>query len=126
MNVIDSSAWISYFTADKNADHFQAAIEDTAQLIVPAICILEVFKYVARHVGEDEALRCAAVMHQGRVVDLDAALALDAAKLGLDQKLPLADSIVLATARMHHAILWTQDADFKGLPAVKYFEPSKG
>lgn len=125
MNVVDSSAWIAYFTGGAHADIFEGPIVDAHHLIVPSICILEVFKYVARHRGEDEALQCAAVMHQGLVVDLDAALAMDAARMGLDHKLPMADSVVFATAKMHRAIIWTQDADFKGLPGVKYFESKK-
>ena len=59
-------------------------------------------------------------MQQGAVVDLDAPLALTAAKISADGKLALADSVVLATARRFDAILWTQDADFEGLPGVRY------
>ncbi len=64
-------------------------------------------------------------MQQGRVVDLESALALIAAKIGSDTKLALADSVVLATARQAEATLWTQDADFEGLPGVK-FRAKKG
>lgn len=121
MNVVDSSAWLEYFADGPNADHFAPATEDIDQLVVPSISLLEVFKRVLRQRDETTALQAAAMMQQGQVVDLDTGLALDAAKLGIDLKLPLADSIILATARRHQAELWTQDSDFKGLEGVHYF-----
>lgn len=96
-------------------------MEDARSLVVPAICILEVFGVVLRERGEGDALQAAALMQQGQVVDLDAALAMAAAKIGLDHKLPLADSIVYATASTVGAILWTQDEHFDGLAGVEFF-----
>ena len=122
MNVVDSSAWLEYFADGPNAGFFAPAIEATDELVVPSICLLEVFKRVCQQRGEGPALQVVAVMQQGRVVDLDSALALMAAKIGSDTKLALADSVVLATARQAEATLWTQDADFEGLPGVKFRE----
>lgn len=119
MNVVDSSGWLEYFADGPNADFFSASIADTAQLIVPAISILEVFKRVAQQRDETAALVAVAHMRQGTVVALDADLALAAAHLALDCKLPLADSVMLATARAHGALLWTQDSDFEGLDGVR-------
>jgi toxin FitB len=124
LNVVDSSAWLAYLADEAAAAQFAEAIEDTANLVVPAICILEVFKVVARQRGETDATQAAAVMLQGRVVDLDATLALSAARLGMARKLPLADSVVYATALQTGAILWTQDVDFTGLPDVRYIPKS--
>jgi predicted nucleic acid-binding protein len=124
VNVVDSSAWLEYFTNGANAQHFAPVIEEPENLLVPAIILLEVFKWVARVRGESEALQLAAVMQQSRVVELDAAHALRAAALGLRHELPLADSIVYATAQAAGATVWTQDADFQGLPGVKYFAKS--
>ncbi|MDB5968188.1 MAG: uncharacterized protein JWQ90_638 [Hydrocarboniphaga sp.] len=121
MNVVDSSAWLEYFADAPNAKHFAAVIEKPAALLVPSITLLEVFKRVVQQRDESAALQCVAVMQQSEVVDLDAALSLNAAALGLRHKLPLADSIVYATARSHNAIVWTQDADFDGLAGVQYF-----
>ena len=120
MTVIDSSAWLEYFADGPNADVFAPAIEALETQCVPAITLLEVFKRVAQQRDEGAALQCVAVMQQGRVVDLDAALALRAAALGLRHKLPLADSIVYATAQAHAATVWTQDADFEHLPGVEF------
>ncbi len=120
MNVVDSSAWLEYFADGPNARLFAKAIEATHQLVVPSITLLEVFKRVYQQRDEGDALQAIAVMGQGRVVDLDAPLALSAARLGAELKLPLADSVVLATARMFNAMLWTQDKDFDGLPKVKF------
>ena len=120
MNVVDSSAWLEYFADGPNAGFFASAIEATDELIVPSICLLEVFRRVCQQRGEGLALQAVAVMQQGRVLDLDSALALIAAKIGIDTKLALADSVVLATARQTEATLWTQDVDFEGLPNVKF------
>ncbi len=120
MNVVDSSAWLDYFANGPNASFFAGAIEETARLVVPSLTIYEVFKRVLQQRDESDALRAVAVMQQGRIVDLDVPLALSAARLGLEARLPMADSVVLATARMHGATLWTQDADFEGLPGVRY------
>jgi toxin FitB len=119
-NVVDSSAWLAYFADEPSAADFAKAIEDVRQLVVPAVCLLEVFKIVARQRGEGDALQVIAIMQQGAVVDLDGALALSAARVGLDLKLPLADSIVYATARGVDGVVWTQDEDFNGLPDVQY------
>jgi toxin FitB len=120
VNVVDSSAWLEYFADGPNADFFARPIEATDELIVPSICLLEVFKRVCQQRGEGPALQAVAVMQQGHVVDLDSSLALMAAKIGADTKLALADGVVLATARNSEATLWTQDADFEGLPDVKF------
>ena len=120
MNVVDSSAWLEYFSGGSNAEFFASAIEDVRKLVVPSICILEVFKRVLQQRDEHAALQAIALMQQGQVVELDADLAISAAKLGFELKLPLADSVVLATSRSHKAILWTQDADFEALEGVKF------
>jgi predicted nucleic acid-binding protein len=122
MNVVDSSGWLEYFADGPNAGFFAASIEAHADLLVPTVTLFEVFKRIRQQRGEDEALQAVAAMQSGMVVDLDAPLALDAGRLSIEQHLPLADSIVLATARAHEATLWTQDADFKGLPGVKFVE----
>lgn len=122
-NLVDSSGWIEYFADGPNADFFEAAIEDESVLIVPSISIYEVFKrLLAEPNGEEAALRVAAVMQRGRVVDLDAELALDAAKTSRETRLPMADSIILSTARTHDATVWTQDKDFEGIAGVEYVE----
>lgn len=125
MNLVDSSGWLEYFADGSNADFFGPPIEKVGELLVPSICILEVFKRVLQQRGEDVSLQAVALMHQGKVIDLDAALALSAAKLGIEFSLPLADSVVLATARAYQAVIWTQDADFKGIESVKYIPKSK-
>lgn len=121
MNVVDSSAWLSYFANDSNAKHFAHPIEDLANLIVPSITITEVFKKVLRENGEEAALIVTAHMEQGKVIALGPELAKDAAKFGYQHKLPLADSIIYATAKKYSADLWTQDSDFKGLDNVRLY-----
>lgn len=125
MNIVDSSAWLEYFSDGPNAKAFANAIEDLDHLLVPSICLLEVFKKILTQKGETEALDKIAQMHQGRIVDLDSSIAINAAKLGSSLGLPLADSVILATARIHQATLWTQDSDFQGIDKVKYFPKGK-
>lgn len=120
MNVVDSSAWLSYFAGDTNSHLFAKPIEDMARLLAPSITITEVFKNVLRQSSEASALIAIAHMRQGKVLALDAELALSAAVWGIELKLPLADSIIYATARKYNAIIWTQDADFKGLESVEF------
>jgi len=120
MNVVDSSGWLEYFADGPNAGFFAPAIEATDELLVPAVCVAEVFKRVLGQRGEDAALQSVALMRQGQIVDFDFALALTAAKIGHEMKLPLADSMVLATARAHDATLHTQDSDFEGIEGVRF------
>lgn len=120
MNVVDSSGWLEYFANGKNAGFFARAVEDASESIVPSLSLFEVFKRVLQQRGEPAALQAVALMHQGRVVDLDATLALAAARLSVEERLPLADSVMLATARAFNAILWSQDADFKGRDGVRF------
>lgn len=116
-NVVDSSGWLEYLADSDRAPLFASAIEDAANLVVPVISIFEVFRKVLRERGEDDALRVAAIMQEGKVIDLDSASALDAARYPL----PLADSIIYAVATRYEATLWTQDEHFKGLPNVRFF-----
>jgi predicted nucleic acid-binding protein len=120
MNVVDSSGWLEYFADGENASFFAPAIQKPGDLLVPTLSLYEVFKRVLQQRDEGRALQAVALMQQGSVIDLNAGIALAAAKLSAELKLPMADSVMYASARVHGAILWTQDADFENLPGVKY------
>ena len=120
MNVVDSSAWLEYFGDGPNAGEFAEAIFETERLVVPSITIFEVFKRIRLQRDLDAALYAVAQMQRGEVVELDANLAIAAAELSAESGLPLADSIILATARSRDAVLWTQDADFAGVDGVEH------
>lgn len=120
MNVVDSSGWLEYFADGSNAGFFARAIQHPAALIVPTLSIYEVFKRVLQQRDESEALRAIAVMLQATVVDLTPAIALGAARISVEKRLPIADSVILATARAHDAVLWSQDADFEDMAGVRY------
>jgi predicted nucleic acid-binding protein len=120
MNLVDSSGWLEYFADGRNARFFAPAIEDTKNLIVSTINIYEVFKRVLQQRGEDEALQAVALMQQANIADVTSPIAMDAANLSAELKLPMADSIILATARACGATFWTQDADLDGLPGVRF------
>ena len=121
MNVVDSSAWLEYFADGPNASVFAKPIEATRSLLVPSLSLLEVFKRVSQQRNEDDALRAIAVMEQGKIMDLDRATALEAARLSILYGIAMADSVILATAQRNRATLWTQDSDFDGLPGTKYY-----
>lgn len=120
MNVVDSSAWLEYFVGGPNSDEFAAVIELTEELVVPTLCVFEVFKRVTQLKSESAALEAVGLMLQGRVVDMNSGIALEAARVSLDEGLAMADSIILATARLEGATLWTQDAHFEGLRDVEF------
>jgi predicted nucleic acid-binding protein len=121
MNIVDSSGWLAFLADEPNARHFLPPLKDTARLVVPTVTIYEVFKVILREAGEDQALQSTAAMQAGLVVDLTAQLARQASKLSLAHGLPLAASIILATARAFKATIWTQDADFEKILGVRFF-----
>lgn len=125
MNVVDSSGWLEYFANDPNADFFAPAIENAAELVVPSISLYEVVKRVRLERDEDSAIKMVTQMQQGKIVDLDISLALQAVELAIIHHLPMADSIILATARAHDAILWTQDEDLREIEGVQYIAKHK-
>lgn len=121
MNLVDSPAWLEYFADSSHAGKFAAAIEDVDRLVVPTVVLTEVCRRVLQQRGSSDMLQVAAVLHQGMTVPMDAALAISAAQLGVLHKLPLADSIIYATAMRYEATVWTMDADFAHLPNVRFF-----
>lgn len=121
MNIVDSSGWLEFFVDGPNAEHFAQPLLLPEKLIVPSITIYEVFKVICREQGEHKALQGAALMRKGRVVDLNAAIAMQAAKVSLELKLPMADSIILTTGMLNNAVIWTQDEHFSGMAGVKFF-----
>lgn len=120
MNVVDSSGWLEYLADGPNADFFANSILATADLLVPTLSLYEVFKRVLQQRGEGDALQAVALMQQGTIVELNTGLALRAARISLDEKIPMADSIMLASARAYGATLWSQDSDFENIPGVRY------
>ena len=122
MNVVDSSGWIEYVTDRENAGFFEKPLNHPDELLIPTICLYEVFKCVLREFGEERALDVMGIMSLGTIVDLDRQIAINAAQISVELKLAMADSMILATARTCDAILWTQDEHFKDIEGVKYIE----
>jgi predicted nucleic acid-binding protein len=125
VNLVDSSGWLEFFADGPNASFFAPAIQKPAELIVPSISIYEVFKRILQQKEESDALRAVAAMHQGSVLPLEESLALSAARISVELKLPMADSIMLASARATGATFWTQDKDFEGMEGVRYVRQAK-
>lgn len=122
MNVVDSIGWLEYFADGQNSGFFSPAIEDEGQLLVPVICLYEVFKRLWQQRGKEEALLGISRLYRGRIVPVSDEIALLGAQLSLEHGLALADSLIYATARAYNAILWTQDVHFAGLDGVRYVE----
>lgn len=120
MNVVDSSGWLEYFAEGPNGKFFAPAIEASEHLVVPTISMYEVYKRIVQQRDEEDALSAIGWMTVGLVADLTQEIALIAADISIEHRLPMADSIILATARAYNATLWTQDEHFKDLPDVKY------
>lgn len=120
MNVVDSSGWLSYFAGDRNAAQFAPIIQATDKLVVPTICVYEVFKRILAQRGEEAALQVVGIMSLGIGADLTQEISINAAQISIANKLAMADSLILATARAHKATLWTQDADFAGMEGVRF------
>lgn len=120
MNVVDTSGWLEYFSGGDNAKDFSAPIKETKKLIVPTICLYEISKIILRESDENHLLQVLAAIQKGQVADLTPTISTAAAKISLKYKLPMADSIIYATAAKFNATVWTQDIDFKSLPNVNY------
>ena len=125
MNIVDSSGWLEYFSGGPNSDQFAKPLKDASTLIVPVITIYEVFKVVLRESSENEALQVVAAMQKGTIIDLTTSIVMNASRLSLQYRLPMADSIILSTAKSYECLIWTQDSDFENLPDVKFFPKIK-
>lgn len=125
MNIVDSSGWLEFFSDGPNAKHYAEPLSDRDTLLVPSIVIYEVFKVVLRERGDNDALQASALLRQGDIVELSEDISLRAARLSILHKLPMADSIILATARARDAVIWTQDEHFNGLDKVRFFSKSQ-
>ena len=123
MNLVDSSGWLEYLSDGDQAGEFEAVLSDKDNLLVPTVCMYEVFKVVLRERGEGEALQAAALMTQGKIVELTPEIAMEAARLSFRRKIPMADSLILATGYASRATIWTMDSHFKNLDGVNIFPP---
>jgi predicted nucleic acid-binding protein len=112
MNVVDSSGWLEYFAKGPNTTFFKPAIHNTKALLVPTICLYEVYKWIVTQRDEEEALAAIAWMAAAQVIDLNQEITIQAADLSLEHKLAMADSIIYV-------------AHFAGLEGVEFIEKKK-
>jgi predicted nucleic acid-binding protein len=122
VNLVDSCGWLEYLADGPNADFYAGPLTDTGNLVVPSICIAEVFRKVLLLRSEVSAFEAAALMMRGHIVELDSSIAIMSARLGSEYRIPLADSIILATSRSWNAVIWTQDTHFKIIAGVRYID----
>ncbi|HOX17474.1 MAG TPA: type II toxin-antitoxin system VapC family toxin [Spirochaetales bacterium] len=119
--LFDSSCWLEYFARSPLCAPYRERMERSDSIIMPTVILHEVFRKLLREAGEDASLRAIAYMQAATPVELDAELALLSARLGLELGLPLADSVIYASARRHRAFVITHDAHFKDLSGVEYW-----
>jgi predicted nucleic acid-binding protein len=102
------------------ADAFAKYLNSTENLLLPSIVFYEVYKKLYRE--RTSTLAQAFVSHAysfgDRLIPLDVPISIWAAHVSLENKLPMADAIIYATAQHHSAQLITSDAHFANLPGV--------
>jgi predicted nucleic acid-binding protein len=124
MNIVDSSCWIEYLMGTEIGVNVVPIIENPNELVVPTITLYEVYKKLLAEKGEDYALNVVLYMQTGRVIELNAGLSLAAALVNRKHKLPMADSIIYATALHYSATIYSCYKHFEGLPQIRYFPKS--
>lgn len=120
MIVVDSSGWVEFFTDGPLADEYAKRLRVLTSVLTPVIVLYEVYKRLKRDLSEDDAIVAISAMQRTQIVAVDQQLALTAADLSLEHGLAMADSLILATARLFRAELVTSDADFEGIADVTY------
>ena len=120
MIIIDSCGWLEWFTDGRLADQYQEYLADADNILMPAIILYEVYKILKREVGEEKALLAAGYMQGYPVIPLDDTLALSAADIALQEKLAMADAVIVATSRAHNCTIISSDADLKDQVNVHY------
>jgi len=120
--LIDSYGWIEYFGEGLLADSYAAYVEkaDEKGTLTPTIVIYEVYRRIKSVRGEEKALEAYAQMSRTKIVELTSSLSVEAADIGLNLKLGMADSIILATAKAHNAQIVTSDEHLKEMNGVKF------
>ena len=122
MNIVDSSGWMAYLINEESAEIFAPIIQDTANLLVSSISLYEVYKKLTTKIDERLAINGIVLMKQVNVIPVTEEIALNAAKLSIEKKIPMADSIIYTTGILNNATVWTQDCDFINLPNVKFIK----
>jgi len=122
MILIDSFGWIEYFTDGPLADKFANYVETASptNTLAPTIVIYEVYKVIKREAGEDKALEAYAQLKNTKIIPLDENLSLSAADISLEFGIPLADSVIYATAKRFGAKIVTSDPHFEGKNGVMF------
>ena len=120
MILIDSFGWIEFFIDGPRADQYESYFQNSLEILTPSIVLFEVYKKFKKERNEEEALLVAAQMQKTRVVHLNVEIALSAAELSLKYKLPMADSIVYATAQKEQCPVVTSDPHFENLEGVVF------
>jgi predicted nucleic acid-binding protein len=122
--IIDSCGWIEYFKGGQKADEFGNYIERSTPInsFTPTIVLYEVYKVFLRSYGDDEALGIIGHMKKNTsIITMDDNIALRAGEISHDLKIPMADAVILSSAREMDAVVITSDKHFKGIKDAFFF-----
>ncbi len=120
MIIVDSCGWLEWFTNGNLADSYERYLVDQKNILMPTIVLYEVYKILKREAGEEKALLAAGYMKNSTVIPLDEELALAAADVALQERLAMADAIIVAAARKNNSKIITSDTDLRGHSSVTY------
>ena len=120
MIIVDSCGWLEWFTNGNLADSYERYLVDQNNILMPTIVLYEVYKILKREAGEEKALLAAGYMKNSTVIPLDEELALAAADVALQERLAMADAIIVAAAQKNNSKIITSDTDLKGHSSVTY------
>jgi len=123
--IVDSCGWLEWFTDSPLADSYRQYLADPDRIVLPAIVLYEVYKVLKREAGEENALLAVSYMKNAAIVPLDDTLALAAADIALNEKLAMADAIIVAVSKAHGCRIVTSDADLQGQRNVMFI-PKQG
>jgi predicted nucleic acid-binding protein len=122
MICIDSYGWIERFGGGPKQAQYNKIIDGVApgEILTSTVTIYEVYKKAKALRGEHAALEDVAALGHTRIVPVDQEIALAGADYSLEHGLHFADALVYATARRHHAELFTSDSALKHLGGVTF------
>ena len=119
--LIDSWAWVEYWKGGKLAEEAASYIDGDEDSVVSTMNLAEVYLAIARSYDEATAGEKIATMEKRcHVVPVERDIAIEAAKIKRKEKLGLADSLIMATARQVGAKVVTGDPDMKGFRDVVF------
>jgi len=88
--------------------------------MVSSLTIHEIHRVVLKKEGKEvAALRSSTIRRDFQVIDVDYVIAVKSAELRSKHQMPMADSVIAATAQLQGCPLFSDDAHFKNIENLK-------